>query len=891
MLIEKLSKEDIELVGFLHDPVFISECLFVSDLNKLDSLQYYKEDDFFKVRLYQLPFMSYDYLLAENNALSKAENFQLKKKSGSNYIFCGRGIGKTALALVDLCLDTIHNCFDWVTAVSSFDDDHVAGLLEPYIVTIKKHPFLKLFFSRATREPYNVTTLPNRSVVGVNMTLSGREPGCLDLETEILTNNGWKKYNTIKETDKVLSFNKDKNNSEYRNIKKIIVSDYNGTILHIKNKTIDLKVTPNHNLLSYIHNSKRWFTKRADEFNSLSFIPSCSEVKYKAKKNKPIIFFKRENFSNLNYIPYEVSIEDWIKFLAWFISEGNLTSEYQKNKKKYRIQISQSKENNFEKWSEISELLTRLGLNYNYHGCSFSFKNKYLYNLLEKLTIRYSRNKRIPRFIFKLDKTLIQLFADTYIRGDGHYYPEKHNAVIYSASLGLMEDFQELYTILGKNTSFSSRLSGFKNVKTGQSAITYTLFVNQRNKKAFYKRHIIKEDYQGKVWCVDTEPYHTIFVRRNGKIAIVGNSSWESIHCRKMIIDEAQYETDQVTQKRSQSVSEHGCIERFSGITSFRRLSPMGKIFFDLDRRNWLVNLPKSISPAWCENEKKRALDDYSDEGSPSYKIHIEAEVVENALGLYDIDLIRKTYLHNLHRPIKHFEVNKESFSFFKDKIIVERPTNAKRTWIAADFGAQAAPTEIIVIFEIETNDDKKLFKYIYNITLNNLIPDQQTEIFKYLVKELKADYVGIDRTELGGAQVLQDLNPLLPQERLIGVRFNEKILVGYEKDDNDILKIVDGKTIPIEEYVIDWAVEKTRELFYKQKIDCLYDMKLDKEFNAMVAVRQATRLKYSTLLANKQDHLHAAFLVFNIMRFLKEESLDNKIPTLTWGIGVVKTI
>ena len=269
----------------------------------------------------------------------------------------------------------------------------------------------------------------------------------------------------------------------------------------------------------------------------------------------------------------------------------------------------------------------------------------------------------------------------------------------------------------------------------------------------------------------------------------------------------------------------------------------------------------------------------------------IEAEVVENALGLYDIDLIRKTYLHNLHRPIKHFEVNKESFSFFKDKIIVERPTNAKRTWIAADFGAQAAPTEIIVIFEIETNDDKKLFKYIYNITLNNLIPDQQTEIFKYLVKELKADYVGIDRTELGGAQVLQDLNPLLPQERLIGVRFNEKILVGYEKDDNDILKIVDGKTIPIEEYVIDWAVEKTRELFYKQKIDCLYDMKLDKEFNAMVAVRQATRLKYSTLLANKQDHLHAAFLVFNIMRFLKEESLDNKIPTLTWGIGVVKTI
>jgi hypothetical protein len=545
MLIEKLSKEDIELCGFLNDPVFISECLFVSDLNKLDSLQFYKDDEYFSVRLYQLPFLSYDYLLAEDNTLSKAQNFQLRKGSGNRYIFSGRGIGKTLFLLIDLCLDTIHNCQDWVTIVASFDDDHVANLIEPYITAIKKHPLLKQFFSRATREPYNINTLPNRSVVGVNMTLSGREQG----------------------------------------------------------------------------------------------------------------------------------------------------------------------------------------------------------------------------------------------------------------------------------------------------------------------------------------------------------SQFEGHHARKIIGDEYQYLNDVVQQKSSQSISENGAIEKFSGITSFRRLSPMGKIFFDLNKRNWLVNLPKSVSPAWCENEKKKALEDFSDEGSTGWKIHIEAEVVENALGLYDIDLIRKTYLHNLHRPIKHFEVNKESFSFFKDKIIVERPTNAKRTWIAYDFGAQAAPTEIIVIFEIETNDNKKLFKYIYNITLNNLIPDQQTEIFKYLIKELKADYVGGDCTELGSSQVIQDLNPLLPQERLIKVRFNEKILVGYEKDDNDILKIVDGKTVPIEAYVIDWAVEKTRELFYKQKIDCLYDMKLDKEFNAMVAVRQATRLKYSTLLANKQDHLHAAWLVFGIMRFLKEESLDNKIPTLTWGIGVVKTI
>ena len=368
-------------------------------------------------------------------------------------------------------------------------------------------------------------------------------------------------------------------------------------------------------------------------------------------------------------------------------------------------------------------------------------------------------------------------------------------------------------------------------------------------------------------------------------------SQFESVHCVKMYIDEHQYETDQVVQKRSQSVSENGAIERFSGITNFTRQSPAGKIFFDINEKNWLVNLPKSVSPYWNTETKNEALNDYGDESAPAYKIHIEAEVVENAIGLYDIDLLRRCYMYNTKRPIKHFDINKDNYDFFRSRVVVEKLNYAKRVWVAADFGV-TAPTEIIIIFELEDKETGlPYYKYIYNITLTGLIPDQQTEFFKWLMEILDIDYIAMDCTELGASQIIQDLGKFFPQDNLIKVRFNEKMLIGHEKDENGVIKLVEGKPVEITAYVIDWAVERTRDLFYKEKIDCLYDLKLDKQFSNMIAVRQATRLKYSSLLSNKEDHLHAAFLVFNIARFLKEENLDVKPKTLTWGIGSIGSI
>jgi len=45
----------------------------------------------------------------------------------------------------------------------------------------------------------------------------------------------------------------------------------------------------------------------------------------------------------------------------------------------------------------------------------------------------------------------------------------------------------------------------------------------------FPKKHITVEDYNDMVYCATVEPYHTLVVRRNGRIMISGNCWWHTI--------------------------------------------------------------------------------------------------------------------------------------------------------------------------------------------------------------------------------------------------------------------------------------------------------------------------------------------------------------------------
>ena len=57
MLLEKISEKDRELAEQLYNPIALSECLFIGKLENFDSLQKFENDNFFKLRLYQVHFI------------------------------------------------------------------------------------------------------------------------------------------------------------------------------------------------------------------------------------------------------------------------------------------------------------------------------------------------------------------------------------------------------------------------------------------------------------------------------------------------------------------------------------------------------------------------------------------------------------------------------------------------------------------------------------------------------------------------------------------------------------------------------------------------------------------------------------------------------------------
>jgi hypothetical protein len=89
---------------------------------------------------------------------------------------------------------------------------------------------------------------------------------CVDGETEILTTNGWKFIKDIADDEQIYTLNVETNQLTVETIKNKLVKDYNGVMYHIyNNNSIDMMLTPNHNMLIYDRYGKP-YTLYTEEF-------------------------------------------------------------------------------------------------------------------------------------------------------------------------------------------------------------------------------------------------------------------------------------------------------------------------------------------------------------------------------------------------------------------------------------------------------------------------------------------------------------------------------------------------------------------------------------------------------------------------------------------------
>lgn len=350
---------------------------------------------------------------------------------------------------------------------------------------------------------------------------------CYDEETEVLSENGWKYFKDLDRNENVMVFKND--NLFYERPISHIEYAYEGEMIHVKTRSVDLLTTPNHKfVIKNMHCPRNGKTKRYriwDKNWSFEFAENIREKHRIPTSGKYIGPFKIEYpFSN------KCNPETWWEFMGFYLSEGSSCGVSdgikRKHGQRYAVKISQSK--NGKAYEKIKKCLDGLGLHYNYRGHNFIIHSKLLWQILFPLGNSYQ--KRISRYLLDAPHKLLQILFDSMILGDGSTY-STHFAY-FTVNKKLADDFSELSIKLGRSCIINKRdprygqilpqgtpLKTFNNQYTVYSRTGK--FQDLRNGDGS-KKNINKIYYNGMVYCVETNA-GAVVVRRNNRVSICGN--------------------------------------------------------------------------------------------------------------------------------------------------------------------------------------------------------------------------------------------------------------------------------------------------------------------------------------------------------------------------------
>jgi hypothetical protein len=344
--------------------------------------------------------------------------------------------------------------------------------------------------------------------------------GCYSDDTEVLTKTGWKLFKNLTDTDILATLNPNNHYLEWQQIQQKFEYDYNGYLNHYHFRGVDLLVTDNHNMYIGKLNSD------LDRIDSWQLIESQNCPKYiHIKKNAK---WKGEEVENIKIGSNIISMDLWLEFLGYFISEGH-TCNHKKVMSNGDIKyyglvgISQNKKESRE---IIQNCINKLPFRFSSNMVSY---DKSLYNKLK--IYGKAHQKYIPDYIKNLSSRQQKIFFDAMMLGDGSRSNGKIN--YYTSSKKLADDMQELILKIGLAADIIEiNRIGRDNEKNGHKNITrhkeYRLNIKEISltPREHNGTKPILLPYNGKIYCA-TIPNHIMYVRRNGRAVWCGNS-WNS---------------------------------------------------------------------------------------------------------------------------------------------------------------------------------------------------------------------------------------------------------------------------------------------------------------------------------------------------------------------------
>lgn len=355
------------------------------------------------------------------------------------------------------------------------------------------------------------------------------EMGCYDDKTEVLTNNGWKLFKDLTPKDDICTLNPSNNVVEFNRPDEIVSFSHHQKLIHIQNRTLDIMVTPDHNM--YVESQQDARNHRDNfQFVKARNLESQSRIKRTGTWiSKEQSAFTLDSITVSHYegrqvmlhktAPVNIPMDTWAAFMGVWLAEGSASH----TGANHQVNIAQTKPAKREK---IEELLSKLPFNFQKADSGFYCYNKQLWSSLSPMG--YAPEKAVPQFIKELSRRQIEIFLEWFALGDATMMKNGFR-IFYTSSKRLADDIQELLLKIGRVGIVKQRKGRgrlwIEDHYADASKPQYEVLERVRKLDSWIdRRDVSTVDYDGVVYCA-TVKNHIMYVRRNGKPYWCGNTT------------------------------------------------------------------------------------------------------------------------------------------------------------------------------------------------------------------------------------------------------------------------------------------------------------------------------------------------------------------------------
>ena len=355
---------------------------------------------------------------------------------------------------------------------------------------LRKNGHLVSLFGRKRRLPQIYSNDKGEEAYALRLALNF--PCLLPSSQALSKTKGWVNYEDLKVGDEILAFNRDIGESEWQKVERVNVFDYDGDMIRLKTKHLDVLSTPDH----------RWVVTKPNKISKLDKTEVLtSDELYNS--DKPYAIPIRAPHNNQVKARYS---DVYVAFLGWYFTDGYL-------KNGNIVRICQSNTANPHKVDIIDSIMEELGVEF-----SRREKNQVIWEIRDPEFV-YKLNRLVPerklnmKLLTRLTNPQLSILLENMRLGDGWSIwatGDKTQGELLQALVVLCNNTSSMYEL-----SHEGDLSYFKDKKPskyGQEfvratktsyGVKFSNFRESVNTKNTYnsENNLTKEKYVGKVWC------------------------------------------------------------------------------------------------------------------------------------------------------------------------------------------------------------------------------------------------------------------------------------------------------------------------------------------------------------------------------------------------------